>query len=121
VTQIDPREPIALELFRLAWERTLADLPAPLRPDVGPASQDEYLALLKTLATLAGGIEANLIVTMEQAANVFHVSHADIGRACGISRQAVRQRLLRIEAETAKRRKQVYDSDHYIDDYFEAE
>jgi hypothetical protein len=69
-------DPIARELFDLAWKRTIGDLPSPPRARVGPASQDEYLALIRTLVDLADGIEVNLLVAMEQAATVFHVPHA---------------------------------------------
>ncbi len=112
-------DPIARELFDLAWKRTIKDLPNPPKARVGPASQNEYLALIRTLVDIADGIEVNLLVAMEQAATVFHVPHAAIGRACGVSRQAVRQRLARAKAAAVRRRSDLsqWDRDYWDDDF----
>lgn len=113
-------DPIARELYDFAWTRTIERLPGPPQASVGPASTDEYLAFIQTLAELAAGVEANLLVVMEQAATVYHVPHAAIGQACGTTRQAVRQRLLRARAAAERQRDERPWDEHYgYDDYWD--
>jgi DNA-directed RNA polymerase specialized sigma24 family protein len=96
-------DPTALNIFKIAWKQALNELSKPPRVSMGPTTEEEYLALVTVLDDLAAAVEVNLLAAMEQAATIFHVSHADIGRACGISRQAVRQRLVRAKRKAERR------------------
>src|SRR2546430_3948909 len=103
VTKMPMSDPIAREVFKIAWKQAMNELRKPPRIGDGPTTEEEYLALIAVLGDLAAGVEANLLVAMDQAATVFHVPHAAIGRACGVSRQAVRQRLERAKKAAQRR------------------
>lgn len=115
VAQMTIDDPVAHELFDLAWRRTVEGLPAPPIVGGGPASGEEYIALIETLTDFARGLEVNLRAAVQQAASLHQVPHAAIGRACGVSRQAVRQRLAREKVADEQRRWERYERG---DDYW---
>ena len=86
-------DPIVRELYGLAWTQAQLRVSSPPRAPVGPFTKEEHLALLATLTEFTSAIETGLIVAASQAHTVFKISQADIGRACGVSRQAIRLRL----------------------------
>ncbi|MEV6739477.1 sigma factor-like helix-turn-helix DNA-binding protein [Streptomyces sp. NPDC051104] len=112
-------DPITNYLYGLAWEKAIERLPEPPQSTSGPVTKEEHLALISTLADFSSGIETNILTATYYACQ-FEVSQAEIGRACGISRQAVRQRLARATAIQEERKRQYsyldYDYEEY-DDY----
>ncbi|WP_157876329.1 sigma factor-like helix-turn-helix DNA-binding protein [Streptomyces sp. Root264] len=112
-------DPIANYLYGLAWEKAIERLAEPPQSPSGPVTKDEHLALIATLSDFSAGIETNILTATYYACQ-FQASQAEIGRACGISRQAVRQRLAKATAaqEERKRRYAYWDYDYEgYDDY----
>lgn len=112
-------DPITNYLYGLAWEKAIERLAEPPRSTSGPVTKEEHLALISMLAEFSAGIETNILTATYYACQ-FQVSQAEIGRACGISRQAVRQRLAKATATREERKRQNpywdYDYEEY-DDY----
>lgn len=106
-------DPITSYLYGLAWEKAMETLPTPPRSPAGPVSQHEHLALLSALSLFAAGVETNILTATYHACN-FEVSQAEVGRACGVSRQAVRQRLAKAtEMQEERRRKYAHWDDNH--------
>lgn len=111
-------DPITLYLYGIAWEKAMERLPGPPHSTSGPVTSAEHLALLATLADFSAGLETNILTATYYACE-FKVSRADIGRSCGISRQAVRQRLAKAVAirKTHQRYSPYWDYDYdYLED-----
>ncbi|MFE5028076.1 hypothetical protein ACFRAO_33395 [Streptomyces sp. NPDC056656] len=109
---LPPDDPITLYLYGLAWEKAMERLPEPPHSTSGPVTKEEHLALISTLADFSSGLETNTLTATYYACR-FNVSQAEIGRACGISRQAVRQRLAK--ATEAHDRQYPYRDDDFED------
>ncbi|MFB7786804.1 sigma factor-like helix-turn-helix DNA-binding protein [Streptomyces vinaceus] len=111
-------DPITLYLYGLAWEKATERLPGPPRSASGPVTSEEHLALLATLSEFSAGLESNVLTATYYACE-FKVSQAEVGRACGISRQAVRQRLAKAVAAREEHRRKFpywdYEWDGYSD------
>ncbi|BFO13928.1 hypothetical protein SHKM778_03160 [Streptomyces sp. KM77-8] len=111
-------DPITLYLYGIAWEKAMERLPGPPHSTSGPVTSAEHLALLATLADFSAGLETNILTATYYACE-FKVPQAEIGRSCGISRQAVRQRLAKAVAirETHQRDSPYWDYDYdYLED-----
>lgn len=98
-------DPITAYLYGLAWEKAMERLPEPPRSVLGPVTKEEHLALVSTLADFSAGLETNTLNATYFACQ-FGASQAEVGRACGISRQAVRQRLAKVAAAREERERQ---------------
>ncbi|MGX5187643.1 hypothetical protein ACWKT5_34010 [Streptomyces avermitilis] len=109
---LPPDDPITLYLYGLAWEKAMERLPEPRHSTSGPVTKEEHLALISTLADFSAGLETNTLTATYYACQ-FNVSQAEIGRACSISRQAVRQRLSK--ATEAHDRQYPYRDDDFED------
>ncbi|MEU6945289.1 hypothetical protein ABZ957_08635 [Streptomyces sp. NPDC046316] len=107
-------DPITHYLYGIAWEKAMERLPEHPQSTLGPVTRAEHLALLATLSDFASGVEENLLFATHQAC-LLEIPQAEIGRSCGISRQAVRQRFIKAAAR--------YDSDDlaYFGDDFEGD
>ncbi|WP_411079519.1 sigma factor-like helix-turn-helix DNA-binding protein [Streptomyces sp. cmx-18-6] len=110
-------DPITLHLYGIAWEKAMERLPGPPHSTSGPVTSAGHLALLATLTDFSEGLETN-VLTATYFACEFKVTQAEIGRNCGISRQAVRQRLGRA---TATRKENQRKSPDWNYDYTEDE
>ncbi len=106
-------DPITLYLYGLVWEKAIERLPRPPHSTSGPVTKEEHLALISTLVDFSAGLETNVLTATYYACQ-FKVSQAEIGRACGISRQAVRQRLAKATAakEAHNRQHSYWDYDY---------
>ncbi|NEB76279.1 hypothetical protein G3I40_13760 [Streptomyces sp. SID14478] len=83
-------------------------------------TKEEHLAFIATLSELSAGIETNILTATYYACRS-NVSQADIGRTCGISRQAVRQRLGKATGIRDEYARQHSYWDYEYDDYSEDE
>lgn len=110
-------DPIVSYLYGLAWEKAIERLAEPPQSPSGPVTKKEHLALIAALADFSAGIETNILTATYYACQ-FQVSQAEVGRACGISRQAVRQRLAKATAIQEERKRQ-YSYGDYDYDYEE--
>ncbi|WP_107440640.1 sigma factor-like helix-turn-helix DNA-binding protein [Streptomyces sp. SAT1] len=110
-----PHHPVPL---RHRVGEAMGRLPGPTHSTSGPVTSAEHLALLATLADFSAGLETNILTATYYACE-FKVSQAEIGRSCGISRQAVRQRLAKAVAirKTHQRDSSYWDYDYdYLED-----
>lgn len=100
---LPPDDPLAVHLYGLAWEKAIERLAGPPHSPSGPFTKEEHLALLATLSDLSAAMESTMLTATYWACS-FEISQAEVGRACGISRQAVRQRLAKATAELEAQR-----------------